>query len=269
MAFLGLILLVGRAIGVRRGVRIAAALVVLVGVVVLVTPQPSVVRSAIMAALVLGALAGGRPVAGLPVVGVTALTMLTLDPWLALDYGFALSVLATAGLMAFAAPIARRLEGWMPRWLALLIAVPLAAQLACQPVLLMLNPSLPLYGVLANTLAEPASPVATVLGLVACLVLPIAPAIGQAIAGLAWVPAAWIANVATFFAGLPGARVPWLAGWVGVAALVVATSLVLVLLLGRLRGRGRAILTAALSLALILPLAITGLSTAIGQLGPV
>ena len=264
---IGLILLVGRALGVGRGVRITGALLVLVGFVVLVTPQPSVVRSAIMAALVLGALAGGRPAAGLPVVGVTVLAMLTLDPWLALDYGFALSVLATAGLMAFAGPIARRLERWLPRWLSLVIAVPLAAQLACQPVLLTLNPSLPLYGVLANTLAEPASPLATVLGLVACVTLPLAAPVGHAVAVIAWVPAAWIADVATFFAGLPGARVPWPAGWVGVVTLVVVTALLLVLLLGRISGRGRGILTAALVVSLVIPLAITGLSNAIGQLG--
>jgi competence protein ComEC len=264
---IGLILLVGRALGVRRGVRIAAAVVVLVGFVLLVTPQPSVLRSAIMATLALGALASGRPVAGLPVVGVTVLAMLTLNPWLALDYGFALSALATAGLMAFAGPIARRLERWLPPWLALLIAVPLAAQLACQPVLLTLSPSLPLYGVLANTLAEPASPVATVLGLVACLLLPVAQPLGHVVAGIAWVPAAWIADVARFFAGVPGARVPWPVGWVGVAALVVATALMLVLLLGRVRGRGRGILVVASALALLLPLAITGLSGAVGQLG--
>jgi competence protein ComEC len=264
---IGLILLVGRALGVRREVRVAGALVVLVGFVVLVTPQPSVVRSAIMAALVLGALASGRPVAGLPVVGVTVLAMLTLDPWLALDYGFALSVLATAGLMAFAGPITRRLERWLPRWLALVIAVPLAAQLACQPVLLTLNPSLPLYGVLANTLAEPASPLATVLGLVACLTLPVAPPVGHVMAAVAWVPAAWIADVATFFAGLPGARLPWPVGWIGVVALVAVTALLLVLLLGRFSGRGRGILTATLVLSLVIPLAITGLSTAIGHLG--
>jgi competence protein ComEC len=264
---IGLILLVGRALGLRRGIRIAGAIVVLVGFVVLVTPQPSVVRSAIMAALVLGALASGRPVAGLPVVGVTVLVMLTLDPWIALDYGFALSVLATAGLMAFAGPIARRLERWLPRWLALLVAVPLAAQLACQPVLLTLNPSLPLYGVLANTLAEPASPFATVLGLIACLMLPILPGLGKVLAALAWVPAAWIADVATFFAGLPGARLPWPVGWVGVVALVVVTALLLAVLIGRASGRGRGILIGALVLSLVVPFAITGLSTAVGQLG--
>ncbi|HEY1531926.1 MAG TPA: ComEC/Rec2 family competence protein [Galbitalea sp.] len=264
---IGLLLLVGRALGLRRGVRIAAALVVLVGFVVLVTPQPSVLRSAIMAAIALGALASGRPIAGLPIVGVTVLILLGLDPWIALDYGFALSVLATAGLMAFAGPIARRLETWLPRWLALLVAVPLAAQLACQPVLLTLNPSLPLYGVLANTLAEPASPAATVLGLMACLLLPVLPGVGHVVAAIAWVPAAWIADVATFFSVLPGARLPWPVGWFGIAALVVVTVLALALVLRRWSRRSTRILIGALGVSLALPFAFTGLSSAVQQLG--
>jgi competence protein ComEC len=264
---IGLVLLVGQALGLRRGARITVALVVLFGFVVLVTPGPSVLRSAIMAAIVLGALACGRPLAGLPVVGLTVLAMLTLNPWLALDYGFALSVLATAGLMAFAGPIARRLGRWLPRWIAMLVAVPLAAQLACQPVLLTLNPSLPLYGVLANTLAEPASPVATVVGLVACVTLPFAPAIGHAIAWLAWIPSAWIADVAVFFAGLPGARLPWPDGWFGAAALAVVTAVLLVLLLAPMGGRGRGILGGVLALAIVAPLAWAGLSAAAHRLG--
>jgi competence protein ComEC len=264
---IGLILLVGGALGAPRGLRIGAALGVLIGFVVLVTPQPSVLRAAIMAAIVLTALAAGRPLAGLPVVAATVLAMLTLDPWLAFDYGFALSVLATAGLMAFAGPLARRLGRWLPRWLALLIAVPLAAQLACQPVLLTLSPSLPLYGVLANTLAEPASPVATVLGLVACVTDPLAPALGHAVAWLAWVPATWIADVACFYAGLPGARISWPQGWVGVAALVVVTVLLLVVLLGPLRTRSRRVVWASLVFAMVAPMVLTALVAAAGRLG--
>jgi competence protein ComEC len=264
---IGLILLVGGALGAARVVRIGAALGVLIGFVVLVTPQPSVLRAAVMAAIVLSALAAGRPLAGLPVVGATVLAMLALNPWLAFDDGFALSVLATAGLMAFAGPLARRLGRWLPRWLAMLIAVPLAAQLACQPVLLTLSPSLPLYGVLANTLAEPASPVATVLGLVACVTEPVAPVLGHAIAWLAWIPATWIADVATFYAGLPGARVPWPAGWPGVVAMVVVTALLLVVLMGQLGRRTRAVLSASLVLAIIVPTAVTSLAVVVGRLG--
>ena len=258
---IGLILLVGRAIGLPRGLRIALASLVLVGFVVLVTPQPSVVRSAIMAALVLAATAGGRPIGGLPVVGVTVLALLVADPWLAVDYGFALSVLATVGLMTLTSPLSRRLESMMPRWLALAIAVPLAAQLACQPVLILLSPSLPLYGVVANALAEPASPLATVVGLVACLALPLAPAIGHCLTAIAWLPSAWIAAVAEFFARLPAARVPWPGGFVGAIILAILTGAALTLLLARLSGRLRgalvassaAVLAASVALSIAIP----------------
>jgi competence protein ComEC len=264
---IGLILLAGKAMGLGRGLRIAVALVVLILFVVLVTPQPSVLRSALMASLVLVALARGRPISGLPVVGLSVIVLLTIDPWLAVNYGFALSVLATAGLMVLAGPLARRLERWLPRWLALMIAVPLAAQLACQPVLLLLNPTLPLYGVLANTLAEPASPAATVLGLAACVILPVAPPVGHALAAIAWLPSAWIAAVASFFAGLPLARVPWAGGALGVVALVVVTALVLALLLGRVGRRGRGILLASLATVVVVSLAATGLFAIASRLG--
>ncbi|HEX4059177.1 MAG TPA: ComEC/Rec2 family competence protein [Galbitalea sp.] len=248
---IGLILLVGQAIGLSRGVRIAAALAVLVGFVVLVTPQPSVLRSAIMAALVLGALARGRPASGLPVVGITVIALLAYDPWLAVDYGFALSVLATAGLMTMTAPISRLLEEFLPRWLAISVAVPLAAQLACQPVLVLLNPSLPLYGVIANSLAEPASPVATVIGLLACVSLPVVPPVGHVLTAIAWVPSAWIAAVATFFSGLPGARLPWAGGFVGALSLAAVTVALLVVMFARVSRRHRIVIAGAAGILLI------------------
>jgi competence protein ComEC len=61
--------------------------------------------------------------------------------------------------------------------------------------------------------------------------------------------------------------VPWPVGWVGVVALVAVTTLLLVLLLGHWSRRGRGILRAALVLSLVIPLALTALSGAIGQLG--
>jgi competence protein ComEC len=265
---IGLILLVGRALGFGRGVRIGLALVVLVGFVVLVTPQPSVLRSAIMAAIVLGALAGGRPANGLSVVGVTVIALLAFDPWLAVDYGFALSALATAGLMTMTAPIARRLEKVLPRWLALSIAVPLAAQIACQPVLVLLTPTLPLYGVLANSLAEPASPIATVLGLLACVTLPVVPPLGHALAAVAWVPSAWIAAVASFFAGLPGARLPWVGGLVGVAVLAAVTAALLVAWFVPQPSRHRAVVACAAIALLVATLIVAALVPGIGVPAP-
>ena len=45
-----------------------------------------------------------------------------------------------------------------------------------------LDPSLPVYGVLANVLAEPAAPFATVIGLVACLLATLVPPLAGPVA---------------------------------------------------------------------------------------
>jgi competence protein ComEC len=219
----GLAVAVGAALGLSRVLRVVVAAVVLAAFVVLVTPEPSVIRAAVMAAIALVALARGRPARGIPVLCAAVILLLLIDPWLSRSYGFALSVLATGGLLVLARPLATQLERIVPSRLALVLAVPLAAQLACQPVLLLLNPSLPLYGVAANLLAEPAAAPVTVLGLLACVIAPVFPPVASWIGWVAWLPASWIAAVATFFAGLPGARAPWPTGLLGVVLLCVVT----------------------------------------------
>lgn len=227
----GIVFAAAAALGLGRLGRTAAALVALGGFVLLVTPEPSVVRAAVMAAVALVALASSRPAGGIPVLCVAVIGLLVLDPWLARSYGFALSVLATAGLLVLASPLAERLGTVLPRRPAMLIAIPVAAQLACQPVLLMLDPSLPLYGVPANSLAEPAAPLATIGGLASCLLATLAPALAVPVAWLAWVPASWIAAVAGFVAGLPGARSAWPTGPLGVVLLIALTGLAIALIL--------------------------------------
>ncbi|MEO6943254.1 MAG: ComEC/Rec2 family competence protein [Lacisediminihabitans sp.] len=232
---IALIMAAGGALGIRRGWRITASVIVLVGFVVLVTPQPSVLRAAVMAVLVLAALGSGRPVRGVPVLALAVLILLTVDPWLARSYGFILSVLATGGLLVLSRPLTLHLARWLPLSLSAVIAIPLAAQLACQPVSILLNPSIPLYAVPANMLAEPAAPIATVLGLIACLTLPWCAPLGVFVARLAWLPASWIAGIARFFDSLPGKSVPWLPGALGVA--VAAVTILLGLALALHRGR--------------------------------
>jgi competence protein ComEC len=228
----GLALAIGAAAGLPRLARLAIAALVLAGFVVVVTPEPSVIRAAVMAVVALIALATGRAARGFPLLCVAVIVLLTIDPWLSRSYGFALSVLATGGLLLLARPLAQVMMRWLPPGLALVLAVPLAAQLACQPVLLMLNPSLPLYGVAANLLAEPAAAPVTVLGLIACVAAPIFPPLATVVSALAWLPASWIAAVATFFAGLPGARAPWPTGVLGILLLSALTVAGLVAALG-------------------------------------
>ncbi|GGI48405.1 competence protein ComEC [Agromyces flavus] len=198
------------AMRLRRSIRVIVALVALGGFVVLVTPESSVVRAAAMAVVVLVACATGRTGGGVPALGLATIVLLVVDPWYSRDFGFALSVCATAGLVLGSGPLAALLGRWMPRTFALVLAVPLAAQLACQPVLVLLEPVVPVYGVPANLLAAPAAPIATMAGLVGCLLLPVLPSAGFAALQVAWLPASWIALLARGVESMPFQAVPWL-----------------------------------------------------------
>ena len=221
---------------VRRAGRILAAVLALAGFIVLVTPQPSVIRAGAMAVVVLAALAMGRPGGGVTALAVAVIALLALDPWLARDYGFALSAAATAGLLLLTTPLSTRLSRVMPAPLAVVLAVPLAAQLTCQPILVLLDPAIALYGVPANLLAAPAAPVGTVVGLLGCLVLPALPSVGMAFLQVAWLPASWIALVAHGAAGLPAGRLPWVPDAPGALLLVASTALALWLAVAPPRG---------------------------------
>ncbi|MBF4551967.1 ComEC/Rec2 family competence protein [Pseudoclavibacter sp. VKM Ac-2888] len=223
-------LVLARLCGLRRGVRLALAAAVLAVFVALVTPEGSVIRASIMAMVVLVLEATPRRSTGLALVALATVVVLVADPWRSRDYGFALSVLATVGLLTLANPIGDRLARVMPRPVALMLAVPASAQLACQPVLLLLTPELPLYGILANVLAAPAAPVATLAGLVGCLLLWAAPWLGQALLWVAWLPAQWIGLVAMAVSDWPGALLPWPGGLPG-ALLCLAVVVALIVLL--------------------------------------
>lgn len=211
-----------------RPARAAVGAVTLAAFVTLVRPEASVLRSAVMGAVILAALLLGRPARALPALCLAVVALLAVDPWLARLYGFALSVLATAGLVLLAGPWRRWLSAGMPRWLAAAIAIPAAAQAVCGPVVVLLEPAVATYAVPANILAAPAVPPATVLGVAAALLAPAWPAAAHVPAVGAAACTWWIAQVAEVFAALPGARLPWLPGVAGAALLAVATLLTVV-----------------------------------------
>ncbi|PWU62458.1 competence protein ComEC, partial [Micromonospora globispora] len=173
----GAVLLLAR--WARAGPRVAVALcgLALIGFVILVRPSPSVVRAATMGAIGLAALAAGRPRAALPALCAAITVLVIVDPELAGDPGFALSVLATAGLLLLA-------PGWrdalrrrgVPAGLAEALAVPAAAQLTCGPVVAGISGTVSLVAVPANLLVVPAIAPATVLGVAAAVVSPFWPA---------------------------------------------------------------------------------------------
>lgn len=230
-----LVMAVGGMLRWRLSVRIAVSIIILAGFVVLVTPEPSVLRAAVMALAVLAGRLFGRGAGGLPALTLAVLALLLIDPWLARSVAFTLSVFATAGLLALAGPLTGVLARWLPMPIAAVIALPLAAQLACQPVIVLLAPTIPVWGVVANILAAPAAPLATVVGLVACVLAAVSPFLAGIAAAIAWVPAAWIAAVATWFADLPHSQIPWWEGIAGLVACIVVSGCVLTMVLGRRR----------------------------------
>jgi competence protein ComEC len=251
------------ALGARRAVRVGAAAAALVAFVVLVTPEPSVVRAATMASVGLLGIVTGRRAGAVALLSLAVLLVLALQPHMATSVGFALSALATCGLIVHGRPITTVLSRWLPTPIAALIAVPVAAQLWCLPVLVALDARVSLVSVLANLLAGPAAPLVTVVGLVACLAAPLAPAVAIGLAWVAWLPAAWIAEVAMVSQQLPAAQVPWpVAPW-GVIAASAMLALVTIAHARRRLARGVA---AALVLGLVVGLGAAWPSIRLGSL---
>ena len=243
---------------VPRRVRAGAGLVVLTGLVVLVRPGGSVLRAGVMGAVMLAGVASGRRSVSMPALAGAVLILVLIDPWQSRDYGFALSVAATAGILVGERPARTALSRRLPRWLAASLALPLVAQAACAPVLILLQPQVGLWSVPANVIAAPPVPVATICGLAAALVEPLWPGAAAWAALPAVASCAWLAAVAHVFAALPGARIPWPGGWpgaVGLAGLEAAAALLVARrarrrLLRAARGPARAALMAASAAAL-------------------
>lgn len=204
----GALLVAGRWIGVRgRWMQVIAA-VGIVGFVLLARTEPSVVRAAAMGTVALIALGSNGRERGSRCLGVAVVALLLLDPELARSAGFALSVLATGGILLLA-PHWRDAMRWAPRWVAEALSVPLAAQVACTPVVTALSGQVSLVAVAANLLAAPAVAPVTVLGLAGGVVGLVWMPLGQVVAAPGAWAAGWIVAVARHGAALPTAAVGW------------------------------------------------------------
>lgn len=160
-----------------------AAVVALLWFAVLVRGEPSVLRATAMALLVIAAQASGRGYDARHTLAVAVTVLLLMDPMLAGQLGFSLSVLATGGVLVAGPAIAARTPG--PRALATLIGATAGAQLGVAPVLLTMPDGVPLGSLPANVLAVPAAAVASAIGVAAALVAQVVPAAGSLLAVLA------------------------------------------------------------------------------------
>jgi competence protein ComEC len=223
--------------GLGRRRRTVLTAIAILAYVLFVGPSPSVVRAAAMACLALLARELGRPSRAAAAMGWAVTGLLLVDPAWIDDAGFRLSVLATAGLMAWGTSFAARLAGPSPgrvrRWVAESLGVTLAAQAATLPVILLEFGRLSLVAPLVNLGVVPlvapamaAGAVALVGGLVTGSGLPLAIA---TIGGLpAWVLLGAIVGIVRAGASVPLASVTLAAPWDTIAAVAAALVIVVV-----------------------------------------
>ena len=185
---LGLVLVLLRKVRLPRLIRTLSAVAFLGLYLLLVGPQSSVLRAAFMSVVIMALVTAGRAIGAIGALSWATIGLLLINPGYASDYGFALSVAATAGILLLTPWLFRIFQRRLPSWLAGLLAVSAAAQMLCAPILLQLQPGLPTYSLIANSLVEPLVVPITVLGLVACL---------MSAAGLFFLvgPISWLASV--------------------------------------------------------------------------
>lgn len=194
-------------VGVPRLVGIGAALVGILGYVLAVGWQPSVVRAGVAGGLATLAWLTARQRDRWWFFLLGALVLLTWNPYSVLEAGFQLSFSAVAAIFVLVPHFERTLEGYpLPQWMRIPVAVSAACGLATAPVVWLQFGSIPLYSVPANALAAPVVAPLLGLGLGAAALEPISP--GGA-AALAWINgwfAAYLAACARLVAALPFAQ---------------------------------------------------------------
>ena len=183
--------------------RLGATAIFLASFIALVRPSPSVLRAAAMAAVLLVAKGSRRPSDSLPALGFAIAAVVIGDPWQARDAGFALSVLATAGLLLFAPRIIAWLSKYLPKLISEALAPPIAATIFCSPVLIAIAGYLAPMSVIANLFAAPAVAPITIIGFIAALISPIAPFFTRVLIWIIHFPAAFITWTAHWAAQFP------------------------------------------------------------------
>jgi competence protein ComEC len=204
----GGVLALAVALGISRMWGHVGALAAIGAYVLAVGPQASVIRAAIAGAAVSVAWLTGRLRDGWHLLLVAACALLAWNPYSLFDAGFQLSFGAVAAIFVLGGPFLRVLDGYpMPNWLRGAIAISAACTLVTAPILWLEFGRVPLYGVVANALVEPAVPVLLGLAFSAAAVAPFAPSLAAALAwGNGWV-AVYIETCARLVSSLPAAQV--------------------------------------------------------------
>ena len=217
---IALVLAFGRKLNFRNLTNYYLALGALAFFVVVVRPQPSVLRASAMGVIMVLALLSKSPKSPLPALTATVILLIIFDPWLSLSYGFSLSVFATGGLLLFAKSLLQSFDRLIPRqipeWVLIGLVVTISAQIAVFPILIALGSPISVGSLPANLISVPLAGPTMVFGLLAAIVAPVYLPLAKLIAWVATIPAWLIAKTAHVVAGQEWLVIGWPQGIAGV-----------------------------------------------------
>ena len=195
--------------GLPLAARSVATTVAIVAFVGLVGPTGSVVRAAVMGLVGVAALALRRSRQPLVALFAAIVVLMLIRPALARDIGFALSAVATAGLVLGAPVLRERLvTARVPDTIASLLAVTVVAQAVTLPLVVAFSGRVPVGGIVANLAAGPVIPVITVVGTLAAAAAPIAAPVAALAVRATGPELWWVIAVARWCARLGVIEVP-------------------------------------------------------------
>ena len=220
MGFLNLIM---RVIPLSRKVKIGVQLIILLAYLVMVGFPISCVRAAVMTAVSIISLATARRSHALSGLSVVIIGLLCVIPSSASSLSFALSALATLGIIVFMPLFSSWLER-LPSWFIKAIGDPFAMTIAATfltlPLSLSVFSQFSLIAPVANVLSVPFITLICCLGLIGCICMPVG-FLSNALLCAVGVITSWFCSVISFLASIPGVAIPVQGSFVALTVMVV------------------------------------------------
>ena len=194
-------------LGIPRLLAEAATIAAILGYVLAVGWQPSVVRAGVAGGLASLAWLLSRTRDRWHFLALGAAVLLAWTPASLLEPGFQLSFAAVGAIFLLLPPLRRALEGYpLTDWLRDAVAVSTACGAATAPILWLQFGSVPVYSIASNALVALAIGPLLGIALVGALLSPVLPPAALALAWLNGWLAAYIAACARVVGGLPFAQ---------------------------------------------------------------
>jgi ComEC/Rec2-related protein len=186
------------------------SVILLIIFLILVRFEPSAMRATVMGVIGIWALTYGGPRTSFGALNFSILFLLLIDPFLSINWGFILSVAATAGLILLAPQFQKIWVSHLPRTpklFVLLVTLTFSAQLVTYPILGFMVGEISLISLLANTLAMPTVAWVTIFGFLTLIFATLYAPFASLFIYVALPAAIWIEWVAETFEKVPFAQV--------------------------------------------------------------